>query len=400
MPTIKDSSSIEEVLQYIVARYGAEIYQEKQRLSNLIADLYSGEERLKRLYRRMVMEDAISQQLYSISLKPIQEREGFYNRLVYQFKEATFLEEAFARQSLDFFAQGLHLLLAEPACTKAAEEDGEWVDKYEVKYSADRKKLIKWKKVLYNYNILEGTEVICDEAFDWCKSLGRIIIPDSVTLIGDRAFYGCENLKSIIIPNLVTSIGDRAFCKCKELRRITIPASVTSIGDGAFSYCPNLILEVDKDSSYFCVESRVLYSSDKKNLIWIPCDIAWWFTIPDSVISIGDYAFLECKSLDSIVIPDSVISIGKEAFCECGNLRGAVVPASVTLIGDRAFYKCESLKRVVLPASVTSIGNNVFFWCKSLISINIPVGTLEKFKKLLPKYIHLLHETNKNRNSI
>ncbi len=386
MPTIKDSSSIEEVLQYIVARYGAEIYQEKQRLSNLIADLYSGEERLKRLYRRMVMEDAISQQLYSISLKPIQEREGFYNRLVYQFKEANFLEEAFARQSLDFFAQGLHLLLAEPACTKAAEEDGEWVDKYEVKYSADRKKLIKWKKVLYNYNILEGTEVICDEAFDWCKSLGRIIIPDSVTLIGDRAFYGCENLKSIIIPNLVTSIGDRAFCKCKELRRITIPASVTSIGDGAFSYCPNLILEVDKDSSYFCVESRVLYSSDKKNLIWIPCDIAWWFTIPDSVISIGKEAFRECGNLRSIVIPasvtsiddrafykceslkhisipDSVISIGKEAFCECGNLRGAVVPASVTLIGDRAFYKCESLKRVVLPASVTSISDELFQYC-------------------------------------
>ena len=214
MPTIKDSSSIEEVLQYIVARYGAEIYQEKQRLSNLIADLYSGEERLKRLYRRMVMEDAISQQLYSISLKPIQEWEGFYNRLVYQFKEANFLEETFARKSLDFFAQGLHLLLVKPVSTKATEEDGEWVDKYEVKYSADRKKLIKWKKALYNYNILEGTVVICN-----------------------RAFYGCENLKSIIIPNLVTSIGDRAFCRCKKLRSIAIPDSVTSIGDGAFSYC-------------------------------------------------------------------------------------------------------------------------------------------------------------------
>ena len=95
MPTIKDSSSIEEVLQYIVACYGVAIYQEKQRLSNLIADLYTGEERLKRLYRRMVTEDAVSQQLYDISLKPIQEREGFYNRLVYQFKEANFLDEAF-----------------------------------------------------------------------------------------------------------------------------------------------------------------------------------------------------------------------------------------------------------------------------------------------------------------
>lgn len=142
MPTIKDSSSIEEVLQYIVACYGAEIYQEKQRLSNLIADLYTGEERLKRLYRRMVMEDAVSQQLYAISLKPIQEREGFYNRLVYQFKEANFYEEAFARQVLDVFLHGMNLLLVEPISTIATEEDGEWYDEYGVKYSADRKKLI------------------------------------------------------------------------------------------------------------------------------------------------------------------------------------------------------------------------------------------------------------------
>ena len=142
MPTIKDSSSIEEVLQYIVACYGAAIYQEKQRLSNLIADLYTGEERLKRLYRRMVMEDTVSQQLYVISLKPIQEREGFYNRLVFQFKEANFYEEAFARQVLDVFLHGMNLLLAEPISTKATEEDGEWYDEYGVKYSADRKNIV------------------------------------------------------------------------------------------------------------------------------------------------------------------------------------------------------------------------------------------------------------------
>ena len=72
-------------------------------------------------------------------------------------------------------------------------------DEYGIKYSADRKKLIKWEKKLYNYNILEGTVMICDGAFNGCKSLGSITSPDSVTLVGDRAFYGCENLKSIII---------------------------------------------------------------------------------------------------------------------------------------------------------------------------------------------------------
>lgn len=201
MPTIKDSSSIEEVLQYIVACYGAAIYQEKQRLSNLIADLYTGEERLKRLYRRMVMEDAVSQQLYSISLKPIQEREGFYNRLVYQFKEANFYEEAFARQVLDVFLHGMNLLLVEPISTKATEEDGEWVDEYGVKYSADRKKLIRASGDLNRYRILDGTVVICDCAFWCCSNLREITLPPSITSIGDHAFSSCRNLHEINVAD-------------------------------------------------------------------------------------------------------------------------------------------------------------------------------------------------------
>ena len=251
MPTIKDSSSIEEVLQYIVACYGAEIYQDKQRLSNLIADLYAGEERLKRLYRRMVTEDAISQQLYAISLKPIQEREGFYNRLVYQFKEANFLDEAFARQVLDAFLNGMNLLLVEPISTVATEEDGEWVDKYRVKYSADRKKLIRSPFVLYSdYSVLDGTVVICDEAFSNNTNLGKINLPESVTCIGERAFIDCRNLKEIKVSDsnkayrsidgvLYTYDLKTIICypKGKENEKFVIPLGVTCIGESAFSEC-------------------------------------------------------------------------------------------------------------------------------------------------------------------
>lgn len=260
MSTIKDSSSIEEVLQYIVACYGAAIYQEKQRLSNLIADLYTGEERLKRLYRRMVMEDAVSQQLYAISLKPIQEREGFYNRLVYQFKEANFYEEAFARQVLDVFLHGMNLLLVEPISTKATKEDGEWVDEYGAKYSVDRKKLIRAPYDLYSdYNVLDGTIVICDFAFSNCKDLCETTLPLGVTSIGDYAFWECENLQQIILPSSVTSIGDDAFCDCRNLQEINIPSSVTSIGNCAFSECKNL-KEINISSSVTSI-GRGVFSS-------------------------------------------------------------------------------------------------------------------------------------------
>ena len=384
MPTIKDSSSIKEVLQYIVACYGTEIYQEKQRLSNLIADLYTGEERLKRLYRRMVMEDAVSQQLYAISLKPIQEREGFYNRLVHQFKEANFLDEAFARQVLDAFLNGMNLLLVEPISTKATEEDGEWVDEYGVKYSADRKKLIRVPERLYgNYRVLNGTVIICDGAFRWRDNLHEITLPPSVTSIGKNAFYWCWHLQEInvaesnkayraidgilytkdlktiiccpagkkdvsfVIPPSVTNIGNEAFRDCMNLQEISIPPSVMSIGDGAFRGCRNLqeIKVVESNRVYKAIDG-VLYTKDLRTIIRYPAG----------------------KKDKKFVIPSSVTSIGFRAFSTCSNLQEINIPPSVTSIEDESFWACE------------------------LQRINIPAGTLEKFKKLLPKWTNELHE--------
>ena len=395
MPTIKDSSSIEEVLQYIVACYGVAIYQEKQRLSNLIADLYTGEERLKRLYRRMVMEDAVSQQLYAISLKPIQEREGFYNRLVFQFKEANFYEEAFARQVLDMFLHGMNLLLVEPISTKATEEDGEWVDEYGVKYSADRKKLIDAPESLYgNYRVLDSTIVICDNAFWFCENLQEITLPSSVTSIGDDAFFGCKNLREIILPSSVTSIGDRAFIGCRNLQEIN----------------------VTEGNKFYRVIDGVLYTKDLKMMIYYPIrkedkkieilsgvtsigNYAFWLyenlreiILPSSVTSIGDRAFWMCENLQEIILPASVTSIGNDVFNLCKNLREITLPSSVTSIGNDAFNSCENLREITFPSSITSIGDNVFKWCRNLQRINIPAGTLEKFKKLLPKWANKLHE--------
>ena len=369
MPTIKDSSSIEEVLQYIVACYGAEIYQEKQRLSNLIADLYTGEERSKRLYRRMVMEDAVSQQLYAISLKPIQEREGFYNRLVHQFKEANFYEEAFARQVLDMFLHGMNLLLVEPISTRATEEDGEWYDIYGSKYSADQKKLIYAPENLYgNYRVLDGAVVICDFAFSNCKDLCEITLPWGIMSIGNEVFDDCKNLKEINITKsnkfyrtidgvLYTKDLKTIICypQGKKGENFVIPSSVTNIGINSFSGCSNL----------------------RK------------ITLFSSVTSIEDEAFYECENLKEINIPSSVISIGNGAFSWCVNLKEITLPSSVTSIGDFAFSDCRNLKEVTLPSSVTSIGDNVFW---DLQQINIPRGTLEKFKKLLPKWTNELHE--------
>ena len=222
--------------------------------------------------------------------------------------------------------------LEENLSTEVTEEDlaNAWTDKYRVKFSADRKRLLKASDS-YNKNYL---------------------IEDGVRVIGDRAFCGCVGLISIHIPDSVTTIGDSAFSYCSGLTCIHIPDSVTNIGYEAFLECSGLTS----------------------------------IHIPDSITSIEDEAFSGCRGLTNIHIPDSVTSIGDEAFADCRGLTSIHIPDSVTKIGDEAFMDCSGLTTIYIPDSVTSIGISAFKRCRALTRIIIPIGTRDKFEELLSEH--------------
>ncbi|MCQ2291445.1 MAG: leucine-rich repeat domain-containing protein, partial [Muribaculaceae bacterium] len=92
-------------------------------------------------------------------------------------------------------------------------------------------------------------------------------------------------------------------------------------------------------------------------------------TIPNSVTTIGYYAFRECSSLTSVTIPNSVTTIDGWAFGYCSSLTSVTIPNSVTTIGYYAFSGCSSLTSVTIGNSVTTIGNSVFSGCSSLTSV-------------------------------
>ncbi|MBR4828639.1 MAG: leucine-rich repeat protein [Muribaculaceae bacterium] len=142
----------------------------------------------------------------------------------------------------------------------------------------------------------------------------------------------------------VVEIGDYAFddtdCGTSGLTSVIIPNTVTSIGNYAFNQCIALTS----------------------------------IEIPNTVTSIGDWAFCDCSGLTSMELPDSIISIGQCTFCYCTGLTSIDIPRSVTEIGWNAFSWCSGLTSVAIPESVTAIGQGAFSRCSGLKSIVVEGG--------------------------
>ena len=227
-------------------------------------------------------------------------------------------------------------------------------------------------KSLTSIVIPDSVESIGSYAFSYCSSLKNITIPDGAESIGSYAFSYCSSLKNITIPDGAESIGDYAFYKCSSLTSVTIPDSVTSIGSYAFEGCTSLEkVHISDVAAWVGISFANNYATPLylAGNLYQDGELIKDLVIPDSVESIGSYAFRGCSSLTSIIIPDSVTSIGISAFGYCDSLRKVTIGNGVTSIGNHAFYDCYSLTNVTVGRGVTSIGDYAFSGCYKLVEV-------------------------------
>ena len=231
-----------------------------------------------------------------------------------------------------------------------------------------------WHEPTCNCDIKGNFEQHTLEESGWCSVCGQAILPTNgiyyeVSADGTYAeviaYLGTSkevNIASTYNGAPVTSICSNAF-KDTSITTVIIPDSVTSIGSYAFSECSGL--------SSVGIGNGVTSIGDYafngcRNLINVK--------IGNRTTSIGDYAFYNCKNLSSIEIPDSVTSIGSWAFYGCTSLTSVEISDNLSSIGYSAFRACSNLMIVVIPDNVIFIDSFAFSNCSALTSFTIPYG--------------------------
>ena len=201
---------------------------------------------------------------------------------------------------------------------------------------------------------LGGVETIGDHAFDTCLASGEVILPATLRSLGEYAFNNAYNVTAFTFaPNAkLETIGEYAFAQCR-FASFTIPASVKTVADFAFMRNSNL--------------TELLFEDGDVDLVF-------------GINCVGGYSILYGTSVTSIAFPSRLVRIGNNACQFAYSLTSVTFGENsrLTTIGEGAF-RSSHLTSVTIPASVKNtdvigIGKDAFNGCY-LESVTFEPGT-------------------------
>lgn len=225
----------------------------------------------------------------------------------------------------------------------------------------------------------------------YCLSLGLMALaPSSLsatseedlqfTLINNETEYSVsaktpETIAgAVIIPasyneKPVTKIDSRAFANCTAITMVIFPDTITSIGDFAFMDCSSLTAVYLNLSDIASLGEGAFKKCSK--LISISLSRT-------SITTLKEFTFAECNALASVELPDTLTTIEGYAFYHNKGLASLdLSKTGITSIGSSAFYHCFALTSVLLPKTLNSIGDSAFYLCTALSSIDFSKTSLK-----------------------
>lgn len=182
---------------------------------------------------------------------------------------------------------------------------------------------------------------------------------DSIITSGDYAY-------TVLDDGTAQMIG-----YCGTNSSVEYPASidgyaVTRVGweDSNYDLCPDFVTNIVLPDTVVSIGNYAFGNAESLQSI----------TLGTGLKTIEEEAFNGCTSLQSVEIPSGVTTIGNSAFCDCSSMTSASIPSSVTALGDYVFIRCSALKNLAFNAKIDHIGLSVFGNCSSLTSMKIPNG--------------------------
>ena len=219
---------------------------------------------------------------------------------------------------------------------------------------------------------------IADKALYNNQKITSLTVSENVRHIGEKAFAKCSQLKSVIIPDGVSAIGAYAFQSCKALERITLPNSVTEIAAHTFAWCSGLT-DITVGNRLTNIGEYAFSNCEKlRKINYHGCTLdAYESYLPDSLLTVGSYAFTDCTGLYSIHLGEGLKALSLGAFMSCKSLCEVGFGEGLKRIGEMAFQYCESLESIAIPDSTEVIENGAFIHCIALNEIALGTGLVE-----------------------